>query len=122
MSFASDLKRFSVKVEARNRRVFVGTVSEVTRSVVEGSVLTAAPGQPVDTGNLKASWHTSFDSPTQSTLSTNVVYAPAIEDGVGPYGPLTLRSSVGGWHSVKLTVAGFQRIVDKVTRDEGGGR
>lgn len=107
---------------------FVGIVEEATRSVVEGSALTGAPGQPVDTGYLKASWQTVFDSPSQATIGTNTVYAPSIEDGVSyAHGgtALTLRSPVGGFHSVALTVAGMDRIkkavVERVKRERGRG-
>lgn len=116
MSFREDLKRFSVKVQTRNRDIFVGMTEEVQRSVVEGSEITNSPGQPVDTGALKASWIPEFTSPTEWQTSTNLVYAPVIEAGVGANGPLTLRSQVGGFHSVALTVAGAQAIADHVAK------
>lgn len=116
MSFEGDLNKFSAKVERMTDEVFLGVVDECHRSVVEGSEITGAPGQPVDTGVLKGSWIKSFTSPTEAIISTNVVYARPIEDGVGKYGPLTLRSKVGGWHSVALTIMGFERVVDYVTR------
>lgn len=91
--------------------IFVGTATEALRSVVEGSELTGAPGQPVDTGALRASWHLDFSDADHATISTNLAYAEAIEEGVGPSGPLTLRSPVGGWHSVVQTAANLDRIV-----------
>jgi hypothetical protein len=94
--------------------VFVGCVQEAQRSVVEGSALTGAPGQPVQTGFLKGSWQVVYDSPNQATIGTNVAYAESIEDGVSyAHGgkPMTLRSEVGGWHSVAHTVENFDRIV-----------
>jgi hypothetical protein len=45
---------------------------EAQRSIVEGSELTGAPGQPVDTGFLKGSWSRWYDSPTKQTIGTNV--------------------------------------------------
>ncbi len=111
MTFSDDLKSFSVKLQTRNREVFVGCVEEVTRSIVEGSEITAAPGQPVDTGNLRASWHTAYESPSQATVSTNVEYAPYVEENVRG---VTFKNH--GPHSVALTVAGFGRIVDTVTK------
>ncbi len=109
------MRRATLQLEAMTRDVFVGVVGELQRSIVEGSELTGAPGQPVDTGALRASWQTVFDSPTAATIGTNLVYAPAIEDGVGEHGPLTLRSPVGGFHSVAHTVTNAGRVVDAVT-------
>lgn len=106
----------TVRVQSVLREHFLDVCAESERSIVEGSELTGAPGQPVDEGTLKASWQIAFPDEDTATIGTNVVYAEPIEDGVGKYGPLTLRSQVGGWHSVKLTVAGFSRIVDAVTR------
>lgn len=113
--FREDLKRFITKVGARNRDIFVNTVSEASNSIVNGSAITGAPGQPVDTGNLKASWQTTFESPSLAQISTKVVYAPQIEDGTREGRALTLRSKVGGFHSVALTIAGLRRIVETVT-------
>lgn len=52
----------------------------------------------------------------QALVATKLEYAPAIEDGIGPHGPMSLRSAVGGFHSVKITVAGAQRIVDEAVK------
>lgn len=116
MSFASDVRAWTLKVETRTQDVFVNTASAALESIRSGSAVTGAPGQPVDTGNLKGSWNLTMESPTTALIQTNVAYAPAIEDGVGPHGPLTLRSTVGGFHSVALTRAGLPRIVDDETR------
>jgi hypothetical protein len=121
MGFADDVKRFGAKVEKQSRDVFVGTVLAVHESIVQGSPITGAPGQPVDTGNLKSSWQSDIVGDV-GTVSTGVAYAPAIEEGVGPHGPLTQRSPVGGFHSVKLTIAGFARLVEDQVRKLGGGQ
>jgi hypothetical protein len=90
------------------------------QSIQFGSPLTAAPGQPVDTGNLRNSWQDEKVSPTEHVISTPVVYASNIEDGISSHGtPMTLRSAVGGFHSVALTVANFDRIVDDAARAVG---
>ena len=109
MSFESDLAAFAAKTEAKRRAVFVNTVSAVQDSVVNGSAVTGAPGQPVDTGTLKDSWRLDFDGADSALISTKVEYAPVIEDNLRG---ASLRSQVGGFHSVKLTVAGFERLVD----------
>lgn len=119
MSAEDEIRREMVKVEAMTRDVFLDFVSEAERSIVNGSEITGAPGQPVDTGYLKSSWQTTFEAPMQATIGTNTEYAEPIEDGVGAHGPLTLRSQVGGFHSVKMTVAAAERIRDVVVRRIG---
>lgn len=128
MSFTDDLQKFALKVENRSRAVFLGSVDAVKQSIVEGSAVTAAPGQPVDTGNLVSSWQETFPEDLIGDVTTNVEYAPAIEEGQqAPYtnphgtqvtpGPMTLRSAVGGFHSVKLTRAGWKPLVASVVKD-----
>lgn len=111
MSFADDVRRFAVKADGITKDVFVNVVAATKDSITDGSAVTGSPGQPVETGYLKGSWQPEFESDTVALISTNVAYAPVIEDGVGKYGPLTLRSEVGGFHSVALTVAGFGALV-----------
>ena len=156
MSFASDIKRFVVKVERRNRAVYVGIANAVHASIVRGSPITGAPGQPVDTGFLLGSWKLNIGK-EQATVATNVAYARVIEDnnraayddkGVkrpkregpggstnvrnlafgatgGQIGPaeggdrVTIRSKVGGHHSVKLTIAGASLLQNAVLRELG---
>lgn len=116
MTFPEDMKRFVAKVEARQQEVFTGVVDECLRSIQEGSEITGAPGQQVDTGNLRASWQKFYASPTEATIGTNAEYALQEEDGITYLGkPITQHSAVGGPHSTKLTVAGFPAIVEIVT-------
>jgi len=119
VSFQDDLDRFLAKLEQQRRDLFVGVATETLRSIQEGSALTGAPGQPVDTGNLKASWQLLFESETTALIQTNVIYAPGIEDGINMTTGqrLVQRSPVGGFHSVRLTRAGFQRIVAAVAQE-----
>ena len=131
MTWAEDLRRFTATVQTRTHDVFVDTATEALRSIVEGSEITGAPGQPVDTGALRASWQLTYDEPTTAVISTNLVYAPIIEDGMREASlnvtgrgqtmqAITLRSEVGGFHSVRLTRAGIQRIVDVMTARRTG--
>ena len=121
MGFADELKAFSVKATNRLPQVVSATGVLALGSIKVGSALTGAPGQPVDTSNLLNSWELEMESPTVAVVSTNVEYAPAIEDGVGPNGPLTLRSAVGGFHSRKQTMAGGQKLVDEAVRQTDPG-
>jgi hypothetical protein len=121
--FASDFGAVVTRVMADTQTVFLAVATHAHRSIVEGSEVTGAPGQPVDTGNLKASWQLSFPAPDRALISTNVVYAPIIESGIRPIGSgrgnatgrtglrITLRSPVGGFHSVQLTIDGLTRII-----------
>jgi hypothetical protein len=134
MSFASDIKRFVVKVERRNRAVYVGIANAVHASIVRGSPITGAPGQPVDTGFLLGSWKLNIGK-EQATVATNVAYARVIEDnnraaydarGVLPdpekkKGPRrkSIKSTVGGHHSVKTTIAGASLLQNAVLGELG---
>ena len=119
MSYQDGVKRFMVKTEGLTRAVFLSLAAKVHASVKEGSVTTGAPGQPVDTGNLRNSWILAFER-DYAEIRTNVEYAQAIEDGIGPHGPLTLRSQVGGFHSVKLTIAGANLLQAEAVREMAG--
>lgn len=123
MSFGSDLRRFQRKVELRSQAVFQKTVAEVARSLNEGSVLTGAPGQPVapdappGARRLRGSFQEKYLSPTSAEVSTSIPWAADVEDGMKNGKPMQLRSDVGGFHSVKLTRAGFGRIVGQALEE-----
>ena len=120
MGFANDLARFAAEVDRRARDVHNGVADGAYESIVNGSPLTGAPGQPVDTGNLRARWQNIVAGPLTREIVTNTVYAPTIEDGARVGRALTLRSQVGGFHSVKLTIAAWRRLVEAVTREVSG--
>lgn len=117
MGFADDVRRFQGKAGDAAQQMHRGVVELAFQSIVEGSPVTGAPGQPVDTGNLKGSWQHIPEGPTTSLIATKVLYAPQIEDGTRAGRSLVLRSAVGGFHSVKLTVAGWARIVEQIARE-----
>lgn len=120
--FGEQVRQFGLKVEAATVEHFAAIAAATHDSIVNGSPVTGAPGQPVDTGALRASWTLAFPDPWQAVITTPLVYAPSIEDGVSyAHGgkPLTLRSQVGGWHSVKQTVLNFDRLA-AVTVAGGG--
>jgi hypothetical protein len=101
-----------VRIGADLEGVLANVASAALDSIQNGSALTGSPGQPVRSGFLKGSWQLTFPSRSRAIIGTNCEYAEAIEDGVGKFGPLTLRAHVGGWHSAKLTAANADRIVD----------
>jgi hypothetical protein len=108
-------------VEQRGVDLHRGLVDRVFGSIVEGSPLTGAPGQPVDTGFLKGSWHQVPETPLTTRIETDAPYAQGIEDGINlkTGGPIQLRAPTGGFHSVKLTAAGWQHLVDDAVREFG---
>lgn len=117
MGFASEMKRLADQLVQQQRTLFPNIVSAVKFSITDGSPITGSPGQPVDTAALKDSWQEQFEDSTHASVTTNLVYAPANEDGITDAGgPYVQRSPVGGRHSVKLTVAGFQAITNDEVR------
>jgi hypothetical protein len=88
-----------------------------------GGQLTGAPGQPVDTGNLRNSWLLTQEGPVRWRVSTNVEYAPFVEDGIGRWGAVRYgqKNGIGGSHSVKKTILGFPRILEYVSSLRANG-
>jgi hypothetical protein len=129
MTFADDLMRWNLKIQTQSRAVFNGTVGAAYESVVNGSPVTGAPGQPVGQygpgyhegdvgGELKSSWQKERLGPWLAQVITNNPYAKSNEDGIARPGggPYVQRSTVGGRHSVKLTALGIQKLVDDEVR------
>jgi hypothetical protein len=115
MAFSADMGRFIEKVRQRGNALYLNCVSHVETSIKAGSPVTGAPGQPVQTGALLNSWQTTFNGPV-AEVSTNLEYAEPIE--INERGA-TLRSEVGGFHSVALTRAGWPSIVEAEARALG---
>ncbi len=115
-NFEAELTAFSRKLDRLLQNTFIRATEEVQESIVHGSPLTGAPGQPVDTSALRNSWIATRLGRLDWKIETGLKYARAMEDGVTWYGPITLRSEVGGFHSVKLTRAAWQKIVEHAVR------
>jgi phage gpG-like protein len=122
MSFGDRMGRVRLRIATRHRNVLTGVVEEATRAIVEGSEITGSPGQPVDTGNLKASWQTVYESENRAVIGTNVEYARAVEDGIGPHGAVTYgaKNGIGGSHSVRQLVVNWDRVVAVVQQRARG--
>jgi len=114
MSFADDLRAFRVKTLKRQDALLVNAAEKVRDSIVIGSPITGAPGQPMQTGELRRSWKLQYTGEGEATISTQSPYARAIEHGARG---AVVRSNKGGFHSVKLTVVGWQRIVSAALRE-----
>lgn len=126
MTLSDDIAAFNNRLDKWSADVFEEVGRLAFESIVEGSEITGAPGQPVDTGILKASWTRVYlDKDTQllSSGGEAAAYNYIIENGIRDIGSgrgnatgktqlrLTLRSPVGGFHSVALTVASFEQLV-----------
>jgi hypothetical protein len=108
MSFKADMDAFVAKVRKREQNLYNACVRHVKRSIVYGSPVTGAPGQPVDSGDLRRSFRTKRIGRRERTVSSPLIYGPIIEDNKRG---ATLRSKVGGFHSIRLTRLGWKRIM-----------
>lgn len=119
MSFVDDIARFCRLAKQREKALYKQSVEHAFRSIRFGSDVTGAPGQPVKEGVLLASWEMR-QAGNATELETPLEYGPIIEDN---FRGATLRSEVGGFHSVKLTRLGWRRIVayenQRLTGDTG---
>lgn len=141
-AFAAALDRWNAKVRQCSTAVAFNVANAMKDSITDGSPLTGAPGQPVDTGYLKTSWVLEPRGRLRYVIGTNVAYAPVIEENrrdaydkrgklpprlyvLGVRGRYVLRpgrgrsgkkSTVGGHHSVMLTRVNFNRLALAVTR------
>lgn len=140
MSFASDVAGFVAKTKQSARDVFVGSAVAMQGSMREGSTVTGSPGLPQDTAALFNDYDLEFTGEWQAKCSSTLGYAKAIEDAhveahvraehertsvlgnvhrvrAHPVRAYDLRQpyrSGGGPHSIKLTRANWQAIVDDV--------
>lgn len=95
-------------------------------SIVNGSPITGAPGQPVEEGDLRDSWVKEQTSPTTGSVLSDSEYALQNETGVKAGGGVFVqRSTSGGRFSVALTRRNFQSLVEHAARaamaEAGGG-
>lgn len=124
MSFASDVETFRAHMSQRAIDLHARVADLAFTSIVDGSPLTGAPGQPesqsAHRGRLKASWTREDQTPLVTVISSDEVYAPYVEDGSHDGKELVLHSPTGGFHSVALTRAGWGRIVAQATAELSG--
>ena len=112
MSAEGDVLRALASLEGLTEQAFGVVMVRVENSIKFGDPVTGAPGQPVDKGDLLRSYLTEYVTPLHASTTSPLPYAEPIDDGIGPHGPLTLRSEQGGFGSVKQTAANLQALVD----------
>lgn len=108
MGFMEDMKQAAANIRARENKLQSRLAERVFNSIRDGDTATGAPGQPVDTGALYKSWRKRKVARREWEIVSNSPYADVIEENRRG---ATLRSSVGGFHSVKLTRLGWNRLV-----------
>lgn len=118
--FERRMAAFVEKVDRDCRAVLAGTVDRVHESVVDGSPLTGAPGQPVADGDLRDSWKKEVAGVEGRVFSRHPA-AVVIETAVRAGRAITIQSPIGGSHSVALTVAGAGRLVEEAAQEVRGG-
>jgi hypothetical protein len=114
MGFADQLARFKAKTVENMGLVREGVDAEMFTSIVDGSPVTGAPGQPVKTHRLHDSWKQEV-SETETVTASDAPYARAVEENLG-----NKVYENGGPHSCALTAAGFPRIVEAKVREVTG--
>lgn len=107
----ADLIRILDKARDDLPRIHEEVVEECFESITEGSALTGAPGQPVRTGKTKAAWGKEDEGRFRTLIYNPLPHASKIEDG-----HQDIETPTGGPHSMKLTAAAFDRIVEDVVR------
>jgi hypothetical protein len=121
MSYEADLRVEGEQLERELVEIFTEVCQEVERSVVFGSEITGAKGQPFRTiGGLRDSFVAERPSAFEFELSSDKHYGPYIEEGGNSRGRFNperqdgkngRRSAVGGYHNVELTLAAVDRIL-----------
>jgi hypothetical protein len=122
-AFASALHRFATQTKADEHAIHQSVAVEVKRSWVEGSPITGAPPLPIATSNaptvgkLRRGVTLSYPDANTALIYTTVPYAAEIEEN-----PRGVHFTEGGPHGFALTVAGFPRLLETVTRRVTGYR
>lgn len=113
-TWTSYLPEFLSKIDHAVDDVRFGVGLLAHDSIVNGSVVTGAPGQPEDLSGSE--WTIVETGPDTTTIGTADSSAPAVETGISHFNghPIHLHSNRGGFHSVFLTLQNAQPLVDKI--------
>jgi hypothetical protein len=121
MIWRSKIPELMRKVQTDIRKIHTGVFDESRGSIINGSLLTGAPGQPDDLRGDQ--WKENHEADNRTSLGVADPSAASVESGISRFNgkPITLHSPIGGSHSIKLTRMGEDNIVRKVVRDVVGG-
>jgi hypothetical protein len=111
--FKLQMDAVAARVGVNIHTLFRESVKSAEYSIRFGSGVTGAPGQPVDSEELRLSWKTDMLTPEHATVTSDCEWAPQNEDGIARPGggSYNLRSFVGGRWSIAKTVAGWGSLV-----------
>lgn len=115
MGFLDDCRQFGRDVDTADAEGTEAFAAAAFESIVHGSGATGAPGQPVARvhgGKLRDSWVREQPSAIEHSISTDLDYAPDLEEGVGPNGQINLNGPTGGFHSLALTEQNADRLLE----------
>lgn len=113
-TWTSNVEKFDL--DKRIKSIHDDLVQALRDSIVAGSAVTGAPGQPEDLRH--GQWQIVDWGPLSSQISTFDTSAPSVEDGISHFNghPIHLHSPIGGFHSVALSVQGSERLLNAVVR------
>lgn len=116
-TFTSHLPEFERRLTNEWAAIHDGVVELAHNSLVYGSAMTGAPGQPADL--REGQFKIIRESELETTVATDDPSARSVEDGISyKHGgvPITLHSPIGGFHSLALTEQHGDKIIEAVTR------
>lgn len=108
MSFAVDMARVDRNVRSKVYDLIDAVAAHAEVSIKYGSPVTGSPGQPVEFENLRKSYNAVRLGRASVNIISDLPYAEIIENNRRG---AQLRSSVGGFHSIKITRIGWGRLV-----------
>jgi hypothetical protein len=129
--FSAALAYAADRIMGRAEAVLDVATDLARQSIVDGSPLTGAPGQPVASGALKRSWKVRSIAKNVRVIETDSPYARVVEHDIrrmeraASAGRGRRRKKVavrgrtyrnGGPHSLALTRVGMPRIVEEARR------
>lgn len=105
----SKKKQVLIRLKETDEKVLKTVVEIAKDSIVNGSALTGAPGQPHD---LRDKWKVTIGKGF-ARIHINEKSARSVEEGISRKygGPIKLKSPIGGFHSVKLTRSSIRKIL-----------
>jgi hypothetical protein len=125
MGFLDECRQFGKDVDTADAEATETFAKAAFTSIVHGSAATGAPGQPVARvhgGKLRDSWRHERPSAIEHSISTDLDYAPDLEEGVGPNGQIDLTGPSGGFHSLSLTEQNADRLLEPAVERAAAGK